>query len=64
MKIGFPYTHILQGKYIFLHALCYTGPVSNCIVAVTYTQMHMTAQRAHVRVDGPVFVLVVTCSWQ
>ena len=24
----------------------------------------MTAQRAHVRVDGPVFVLVVTCSWQ
>jgi len=26
--------------------------------------MHMTAQRAHVRVDGPVFVLVVTCSWQ
>ena len=26
--------------------------------------MHMTEHRAHVSVEGPVFVFVVMCSWQ
>ena len=30
----------------------------------TYTKMHIRAQRAHDRVEGPDFVRVVICSWQ
>jgi len=30
----------------------------------TYTKMHIRPQRAHERVEGPVFVCVVICSWQ